>query len=296
MANENSPMLMREQKVKMRSKNQAFLDFQKNLNSQLDMKEHSDANYISNSGRRLRLHEGNNSIDVNPIMTVDSSVKSVIFKDTPTQSNTVPSSFVDNEYLGKSKPAIPDAGSKQRMSIQKNKFTPSRPGLSMHDITASGDFSKVTKISNKNKSKTVLKNRVSVTQLNNVTINPDPSKGIKASIGGEEFMMYRTNELHSHNEFHPNVVQNEDDYDSVEIELQDEEDFIHKTMQPENSVVVPPKIIKKPVHYRQASRDIEYIELDMFEQYGDKLQDFLKSTPYIDQLIETSKQYRMFIE
>lgn len=40
-----------------------------------------------------------------------------------------------------------------------------------------------------------MRNNLSVTQLNTVNLNPDPSKGIKASIGGEEFVMYRTNDL-----------------------------------------------------------------------------------------------------
>lgn len=94
----NSPMIPKSQKGKMFSKNKVFLDFQKNLNCQLDIKQ---GQYTTNHERRLRLHEGNHSIDVNPIMTVDSSVKSVIFRDTPNQSNTVPSSFVDQEYMTK---------------------------------------------------------------------------------------------------------------------------------------------------------------------------------------------------
>lgn len=101
MVNENSPMLLKEQK--MRSKNKVFLDFQKNLNTQLDIKERQTHGYGQHCDRRLRLQDENHSIDVNPIMTVDSSVKSVIFKDTPNQSNTVPSSFVDNDYMTKAK-------------------------------------------------------------------------------------------------------------------------------------------------------------------------------------------------
>lgn len=86
----------------------------------------------------------------------------------------------------------------------------------------------------------------------------------------------------------------DDDNDSVEIELQDEEDFIHNTMNPNNAG--KRQILNQPVHHRQASREIEYIELDMFDAYEDKLASFLKSTPYIDQLIQTSKEYRMFID
>lgn len=132
---DNSPLLLKEQKIKMRNKNQAFLDFQKNLNHQLDIKPNQHPQYLDNWQRRLRLHEENHSIDVNPIITVESSVKSMIFKETPSGSNTVPSSFVDNEYCSvkNRKPSIPDGKSKQRTSFLKNKLTISRTGLSIYD-------------------------------------------------------------------------------------------------------------------------------------------------------------------
>jgi hypothetical protein len=81
----------------------------------------------------------------------------------------------------------------------------------------------------------------------------------------------------------------------VEIELQEDEEFIHHTMQPSASMNKH-KILKKPVHHRQASRDVEYIDLNMFDVYEDRLQEFLKTTPYIDKLLETSKQYRKFMD
>jgi hypothetical protein len=145
-------------------------------------------------------------------MTVESSVKSVILKD----SQTIPSSFISNAY--------------------------------QHAPTVSTDFSKVLVTSSK--SKTMVKNSLSLAQLST-------AGGIKASIGGEEFVMYRTNDLKQEDEV------------EVEVEMG---------------------------HSRRGSNDVEYIELDVFEQYEDRLEDFLKTTPYIDQLIETSKQYRMFIE
>ena len=208
MVNDSSPLLLKEQKLKMRSKNQAFLDFQKNLSNHLDIKSPSEGQYASNYGRRMNMPDGHHSIDMNPIMTVNSSVKSVIFKETPNASNTVPSSFVDNDYAltRHRKPSAPDRKSAQRSSIQaKNKLTSSRPGLSLYDISASGDFGAGDRLTQGNKSKTIVKNNVSVTQLNTVNIHPDPAKGIKASIGGEEFVMYRTNDLHTLN------MQNKDD-------------------------------------------------------------------------------------
>ena len=134
--NDNSPLLLKEQKLKMRNKNQVFLNFQKNLNNQLDIKSNQNLQYIDNCQRRLRLHEGNNSIDVNPIITVESSIKSIIFKETPNGSNTVPSSFVENEYLSlrNRKPSIPDWKSKQRTSFIKNKLLSSKPKLTLWDV------------------------------------------------------------------------------------------------------------------------------------------------------------------
>lgn len=83
--------------------------------------------------------------------------------------------------------------------MSKNKLNASRPGLSLYDISASGDFAQDDRITQTNKSKTIVKNSVSFTQLNTVNLHPDPSRGIKASIGGEEFVMYRTNDLNSSN-------------------------------------------------------------------------------------------------
>jgi len=230
-------------------------------------------------------------------MTVNSSVKSVIFKDLPHES-TAQSSFFENDYMviRNRKPSVPENIAKQKASLSKNKLKVSRQGISLYDISASGDFGNGINPPNTN-NKTVVKNNVSVTQLNTVNINPDPSKAIKASIGGEEFLMYRTSDLQQNQNIPNNVQHAEDDNDSVEIEMQDEEEFIHHTMKTaNNSVCTKPQLFKKPVHKRQASRDVEYIELDMFEDYENKLQNFLKTTPYIDQLLETSKQYRMFME
>ena len=40
-----------------------------------------------------------------------------------------------------------------------------------------------------------MKNSGSAIQLSSINFNADPAKGIKASIGGEEFVMYRTNDI-----------------------------------------------------------------------------------------------------
>lgn len=56
---------------------------------------------------------------------------------------------------------------------------------------------------------------------------PESSKGIKASIGGEDFLMYRVNEFQ-----YKNYPQNkDDDCDSVEIELQNEDEHIYQINQ-----------------------------------------------------------------
>lgn len=123
-------------------------------------------------------------------------------------------------------------------------------------------------------SRQMIKNNESTTQLNSVNFNPDPAKGIKASIGGEEFVMYRTNDIKNINT-QTNIHQREDDNDSVEIEMQEDDDFIHHTMKTNKNVISKNKIFKKPMHQRKASGDIEYIELDMFEDYEEKLQMFL---------------------
>ncbi len=40
-----------------------------------------------------------------------------------------------------------------------------------------------------------------------------------------------------------------------------------------------------------------YLEdLDVFDEFETKFKDFLKSTPYIEQILQTSKEYRMIIE
>lgn len=40
-----------------------------------------------------------------------------------------------------------------------------------------------------------------------------------------------------------------------------------------------------------------YLEdLDVFDEFEKKFKDFLKSTPYIEQILQTSKEYRMIIE
>ena len=37
-------------------------------------------------------------------------------------------------------------------------------------------------------------------------------------------------------------------------------------------------------------------DLDAFNEFEEKFKDFLKSTPYIDQILQTSKEYRMIID
>jgi hypothetical protein len=40
-----------------------------------------------------------------------------------------------------------------------------------------------------------------------------------------------------------------------------------------------------------------YLEgLDVFDEYEQRFNDFLRSTPYIDQILQTSKEYRLAIE
>jgi len=40
-----------------------------------------------------------------------------------------------------------------------------------------------------------------------------------------------------------------------------------------------------------------YLEgLDVFDEYEQRFNDFLRSTPYIDQILQTSKEYRLVIE
>ena len=86
--------------------------------------------------------------------------------------------------------------------------------------------------------------------------------------------MYRTNDIKNLN-IQSNTQHKDDDNDSVEIEMQEDDDFIHHTMKPNKNVVSKNKIFKKPFHQRKASGDVEYIELDMFEEYEEKLQLFL---------------------
>lgn len=100
MVNDSSPLI-----TKGKVKNKNFDDFQKQLSSKLGLKPRKIDSHI---GKRLKIVEANQSIDMNP-MTVESSVKSVIFRETP--SSTVPSSFVDAEMQSKSrKPPIPSEG------------------------------------------------------------------------------------------------------------------------------------------------------------------------------------------
>lgn len=158
--------------------------------------------------------------------------------------------------------------------MQKNKLTMSRPGLSLYDISASNDFGNTPNLGQGCNNRTIVTKNVSVTQLNTVNLNPDPSKGIKASIGGEEFVMYRTSDIKGLNLQGCQQTDN-DDNDSVEIEMQDDEDFIHHTMKQNQNVMKKNKILGMPIHQRKASRDIEYIELDTFEEYEEKLEHFL---------------------
>jgi hypothetical protein len=170
------------------------------------------------------------------------------------------------------KPSIPDGKYKQRASIIKNKLTASRSGLNNDAISTSSEFANHLDSTQGNRQ--MMKNCEYAAQQNSISFNPDPAKGIKASIGGEEFVMYRTNDiknLHSQTNNH----QREDDNDSVEIEMQEDDDFIHHTMKATKNVINKNKIFKKPLHQRKASGDIEYIELDMFEEYEEKIQMFL---------------------
>ncbi|CAI2363025.1 unnamed protein product [Moneuplotes crassus] len=186
MMNDNSPLI-----TKGKVKNQKFDDFQKHLSSKLGLKPRKIDSHI---GKRLKVVEGNQSIDMNP-MTVESSVKSVIFKETPT--NTVPSSFVDAEMQYKyKKPPIPSEGLR---NYQNCYMKPEKQSMSIYDISSSGTF--VQKDSTTDND-----------QL--LTYGPEPPKGIKASIGGEEFVMYRTEELRGRS-----YMPRDDDNDSVEIEM-----------------------------------------------------------------------------
>ena len=107
--------------------------------------------------------------------------------------------------------------------------------------------------------------------------------------------MYRTSEIQNEQNMPKAIQQCDDDCDSVEIEMQDEDEFIHQTL-PTHDNAATKLQSTKGIHKRHASRDVEYINLDMFEDYGDKLDNFVKTTPYIDKLLETSQQYRMFME
>jgi len=132
--NDCSPLIL----TKGKAKNQAFSNFQKQLSSQLSLKPRGNG---GNVNKRLRLGEANQSVDLNP-MTVESSVKSVIFKDTP--SHTVPSSFVEADYYSKSKkPPIPSEAQKQYHQIyqtQNSKIVEQKQRMSLYDVSASGTF------------------------------------------------------------------------------------------------------------------------------------------------------------
>ena len=138
---DNSPLVTRDNKMKTWSKNKTFLDFQKSLNNKFNIKPEQE-NYYTGKNTKLHLIDNNHSIDMNPIVTVDSSVKSMIFKENQQNESSVPSSFVDTELvrINSRKPSVQDNICKNRVSMQKNKLKISRQGLNMHDITASGDF------------------------------------------------------------------------------------------------------------------------------------------------------------
>ena len=72
-------------------------------------------------------------------MTVESSVKSIIFKDTPNVCNTVPSSFVENHSEHKSKkPPMPCFNSKTGQMGYPNQLKMSKNGY--YEINTSQSF------------------------------------------------------------------------------------------------------------------------------------------------------------
>jgi hypothetical protein len=130
-------------------------------------------------------------------MALESSVKSVIFRDTPNASNTGPNSFVEQEYGNKyMKPPMPGGAKNLTTMYGGNKLSLSKQALSIYDVSPSGSFTQ----------------KDMNPQSSFASLRPDSSKGIKASIGGEEFVMYRTNDTKCN-----------DENDSVEIEMHPEE-------------------------------------------------------------------------
>lgn len=94
------------------------------------------------------------------------------------------------------KPPTPGGNKNLTTMFGGNKLLSSKQANSIYDISASGSFNQ----------------KDMNPQSSFASLRPDSKKGIKASIGGEEFVMYRTNDLKCN-----------DENDSVEIEMNHEE-------------------------------------------------------------------------
>ena len=47
---------------------------------------------------------------------------------------------------------------------------------------------------------------------------------------------------------------------------------------------------------RDSQQALNFCDFEVFDEFEKRFKEFLKSTPYIEQILQTSKEYRMIIE